>query len=240
MITAKYLSSQCWVALLQVLVHEWLQPNICHHNVGWHCYKYLCMNDYSQISVITMLGCFVTCTCAWMITTGTWWTESGCPASWEAQIPVTQCRVALTLCYSYLCMNDYSQLCHHNVGLLCYKYLGMNDYSQISVITMLGDIVSSTCAWMITAKYLSSQCWVALLQVPVDEWLQQAHGEQNQATQLLGKPKYLSSQCGVALLQVPVHEWLQPNMSLQPCVPLLQIPVDDYNRHMNRIRLPSF
>ena len=39
-------------------------PNICHHNVRLHCYKYLCMNDYSQISVITMLGCFVTCTCA--------------------------------------------------------------------------------------------------------------------------------------------------------------------------------
>lgn len=35
---------------------------------------------------------------------------------------------------------------------------------------------------------------------------QQAHGEQDQATQLLGRPKYLSSQCRIASLQVHVHE----------------------------------
>ena len=39
-------------------------PNICHHSVRLHCYKYLCMNDYSRLSVITMLGCIVTSTCA--------------------------------------------------------------------------------------------------------------------------------------------------------------------------------
>ena len=125
-------------------------PNICHHNVRLHCYKYLCMNDYSQISVITMLGCFVTCTCAWMITTGTWWTGSGYPASWEAQISVitmlgcivtstcawmitakylsSQCWVALlqVLAHEWLQPN----ICHHNVGLHCYMYLCMNDYNR--------------------------------------------------------------------------------------------------------------
>ena len=168
------MSPQCWVALLQVPGHEWLQPNICHHNVGWHCFKYLCVNDYSQISVITMLGCFVTSTCGWMITTGTWWTESGYPASWEAQISVITmwgCFVTSTCAW-----------------MITAKY----------VITTLRSIVTNTCGWLQQAyeqdqatqllrrpKYLSSGCQVALLQAPVHEWLQQAHVKQDQATQLL-------------------------------------------------------
>ena len=74
---------------------------LCHHNVGLLCYKYLWMNDYNRHMVNRIrLPSFL-----------------GSPN-------ICHHNVGL-LCYKYLCMNDYSQICHYNLAFHCYKYLWM-------------------------------------------------------------------------------------------------------------------